>query len=331
MTSTRRVSVATLGGTITMRPATPGGGAVPTEGAADLLAAVPGLGAIADVSSQTLLQKPGASLTVDDVLAVLTWAEDCVARGADGVVVVQGTDTLEEVAYLLDLLWTHEEPLVVTGAMRAPHQLSADGPANLTAAVTVAASQRCRGLGVTVVMNDEIHAARRATKRDTSALMALSSGVFGPLGRLHEGRISLANQIVQAGTVAPPTRSDPLVVLLESTLGDHGAAAEQLLASQALSGLVLAGFGAGHVTAQLADAVAASNVPVVLASRTGNGPVLEATYGFPGSERDLITKGAIPAGWLHPRKARLLLMLLLGNDLPDRHIRAEFAAHGASP
>jgi L-asparaginase len=314
-----------------MTPVDPGAGVVPTVGAEDLLSAVPGLADLADLSAETLFKKPGASLTIQDVLAVLAWAESCIAGGADGVVVVQGTDTLEEVAYLLDLLWTHEHPLVLTGAMRAPHQSSADGGANLTAAVRVAASPSCRGLGVTAVIDDEIHAARRVAKRDTSALSAFSSGVFGSLGRLHEGRISLANRVLRSPALSPPARIDPLVVLVESTLGDRGAVAELVLGSPAVEGVVLAGFGAGHVSAPVAEAVARSAVPVVLASRTGSGPVFEGTYGFPGSEVDLISKGAIPSGWLQARKARLLLMLLLGNDLPDTHIRRIIAVHGAQP
>lgn len=309
----------------------PSAGVVPTVGADDLLSAVPGLTDLAAISAETLFKKPGASLTIQDVLAVHAWAESQVTQGADGVVVVQGTDTLEEVAYLLDLLWTHQQPLVLTGAMRAPHQLSADGAANIAAAVTVAATPSCRGLGVTVVIDDQIHAARRVAKTDTCASSAFSSGVFGPLGRLHEDRISVANQILRTPTVAPPARLDPLVVLLESTLGDRGATAQLVLESPLVSGVILAGFGGGHVSAEVAEVVARSAVPVVVATRAAGGPVLEATYGFPGSERDLIARGAIPSGWLQARKARLLLMLLLGNDLPDAQIRALFAVHGALP
>jgi L-asparaginase len=121
------------------------------------------------------------------------------------------------------------------------------------------------------------------------------------------------------------------VVLLESTFGDCGASARLVLGSPGVSGVVLAGFGAGHVAAEVAEAVAGAAVPVVVASRTGGGPVFESTYGFPGSEGDLIAKGAIPSGWLQARKARLLLMLLLGNDLPDRHLRTIFAAHAVLP
>jgi len=171
----RRVSVATLGGTITMTSPSPGASVVPTQSAQELLAATPELAGLADLTVETLFTKPGASLRFGELLDVLDWGEQRVRQGADGIVVVQGTDTLEESAYLLDLLWPHEEPLVLTGAMRTPDQASPDGPANLTAAIVVACAQASRGLGAVVVINDEIHAARRVRKQDSIALGAFSS------------------------------------------------------------------------------------------------------------------------------------------------------------
>ena len=71
--------------------------------------------------------------------------------------------------------------------------------------------------------------------------------------------------------------------------------------------------GGGHVNPAVADAIgaAAARLPVIFSSRVGAGETLRRTYGFPGSERDLILKGAIPAGSLDATKARLLLELLL--------------------
>lgn len=326
-----RVSLATLGGTITMTSLAPGAGVVPTAGADDLLATVPGLDGVADIEVKTLLKKPGASLDLADVLVVLDWADECVARGAAGVVVIQGTDTLEEVAYLLDLLWPHDEPLVLTGAMRDPTQLSADGPANLRAAVTAASSSACRGLGAMVVMNNELHAARRVTKRDTCSLAAFSSEPFGLLGRLHEGHVTVANRPVRLPTLDRPVVVDQTVVMLESTLGDAGTHLRLLLQTDTVHGVVLGGFGAGHLHQEAARDLGASAVPIVLASRTGQGPVLESTYAFSGSESDLIARGAIPAGWLTPRKARLLLLLLIASGASAEDRRAMFAAHGGTP
>lgn len=325
--------MATLGGTITMTSPSPGASVVPTRSAQELLAATPELAGLADLTVETLFTKPGASLRFGELLDVLDWGEQRVRQGADGIVVVQGTDTLEESAYLLDLLWPHEEPLVLTGAMRTPDQASPDGPANLTAAIVVACAQASRGLGAVVVINDEIHAARRVRKQDSIALGAFSSGLFGPLGRFHENHVTIANHIQRAPILGPLTRTDVCVTLLEATLGDQGDVIRMLTQSSTVDGLVIAGFGAGHVSESAAEAVtaAAAVMPVVLCSRTADGPVLEATYGFPGSESDLIDRGAIPAGWLEARKSRILLSLLLATGQRGDEICKAFNVHGAAP
>jgi L-asparaginase len=326
------VVIGSLGGTITMTPPAAGGGVVPSLGAADLVRAVPALGEVADVAADTLLTTPGAWLLPTDVVAVATWAGERVAA-AEGVVVVQGTDTIEETAYLLDLYWDRPEPLVVTGAMRSADAPGADGPANLLGAVVVAGSAASRDRGVLVVLNDDVHAAARVRKTDTMVVQAFSSAPFGPVGRVHERRATYAGRSSRWPALpAPLTGRAPRVALLETHLGDVGELL-QLVVDAGYEGVVLAGFGAGHVSARLAEVVgaAAGTCPVVLASRTGGGPVLEATYGFVGSERDLIARGAVPAGWLDPRKARLLLWSLLAAGLAPDAVRETIARRGAAP
>ncbi|MGH3361713.1 MAG: asparaginase domain-containing protein, partial [Nocardioides sp.] len=124
-----RLALGSLGGTITMTTARGGSGVAPTMSADDLLAGMPDAAGVADVDTATLATVPGASLGFADVLGALEWAERKVADGCAGVVLVQGTDTLEETSYLLDLHWDRPEPLVVTGAMRPPSSPGADGPA----------------------------------------------------------------------------------------------------------------------------------------------------------------------------------------------------------
>jgi L-asparaginase len=276
-----------------------GQGVRPSLSVEQLLAAVPGLDDIAEVRATTLNTLPGASLTLEDVIQALKWARAEVADGAAGAVVIQGTDTIEETAYLLDLYWDSPAPLVVTGAMRPPQLPGADGPANLVASVRVAADDASRQRGVLIVLNDEIHGARWARKMRASGPDAFASPSFGPLGYVDERRPAY-------GTVL------------------------DVIAASGFSGVVLAGFGVGHVSGQLACAAqrAAASIPVVLASRTGAGSTHRNSYSFDGSESDLIAKGAIPAGWLDARKSRVLLACLLAGGTTTEDIRAEFEHRG---
>ena len=332
-----RVAVGTLGGTITMtspgkRPGTSPHetvGVTPSAGATDLLAAVPGLRDVAEVSGHTLQRVPGASLRFQDLLECLVWAREAVDDGAAGAVLVQGTDTLEESAYLLDLFWDRPQPLVLTGAMRNPEQVSADGPGNLLAAVTTAASNAMRNAGVLVVMNDEVHAAVRVRKTDSTALHAFTSPTGGPIGRVVEGTVVPAGRVDRVPPLpTPSTLGETRVALVECTLDDGGDLLR--LAADRYDGIVVAAFGAGHVSGQAAEVVseAVSRVPVVVASRTGAGTTLSVTYGFTGSESDLLRRGAVLAGWLDPRKSRLLLWALLALGRGPEGVRAEFARRG---
>jgi L-asparaginase len=327
------VAVASLGGTITMTPDGAGNGVVPSLGAADLIAAVPALEKVATLEATTLASLPGASLAFSDVLAALDWADGAVTAGADGVVLIQGTDTLEETSYLLDLHWPHPEPLVVTGAMRAPTAPGADGPANLLAAVRTAAAAECRSLGALVVMNDEVHAAARVRKAHASDPAAFRSPVFGPVAVLREGAVVPGNTPCRWPHLPTPGRDGgPRVAMINACLGDDGALL-RLACADGFDGAVVAAFGAGHVSAATAAAIedVIAEMTVVFATRTGAGSTLSSTYAFRGSETDLVERGAVPAGWLDPHKARLLLWSLLATGSSRERVRDEFARRGGAP
>ncbi|WP_330350838.1 asparaginase [Streptomyces sp. NBC_00582] len=239
---------------------------------------------------------------------------------------VQGTDTIEESAFLLDLHHRHDEPLVVTGAMRNPTLAGPDGPANLYGAVVAAADPRVRGGGVLVVLNDEIHAARRVRKSHTTSPAAFTSPGTGPVGLIAEGRVLLTSPLPPRTDPLAPAARDVRVGLYTVSLGDDGTLLEAW--DGRCDGLVVAAFGGGHVPERLVEGLGrlAGRIPVVLASRIDNGPVLTATYGYPGSERDLIGRGLVPAGDLGPYRARLLLRTLLAHDADLETITARFSA-----
>jgi L-asparaginase len=324
-----RVAVFTLGGTIAMQ-ATPGGGVAPALSASDLLVAVPGLGnEDVELKVRDVVNKPGASLSFADVLGLADVITAALGDGCAGAVVVQGTDTIEETAYLLDLLVSPDAPVVVTGAMRNPSLAGADGPANILAAIRVAASEHAGRLGCLVVMNDQIHAARWVQKTHTASTAAFTSPGYGPLGHVIEGRVDIPVRLRDRSPhLSPVPGRNVRVGLVTIALGDDGMLIDAV--GEHADGLVVAALGAGHVPADTVTnlAKAAARIPVVLTSRTGAGPVHYQTYSFPGSETDLLARGLISAGYLAPVKARLLLHLLIAAGADTTRIRETFAAAG---
>ena len=330
----RRVVVFGLGGTIAMASGD-SDGVVPALSAEELVAAVPGLtetGIELDVID--FRRVPSGSLSFDDIDALTEAIDERLAAGvdgdgADGIVVTQGTDTIEETAYLLDLVHAHPNPVVVTGAMRPPAHAGADGPGNLLAAIQAAASPLTRDLGVVVVFADEIHAASRVRKTHATSGFTFQSSNGGPLGYVVEGRPRVLSRPVGRTVLPAAIESRQVEIgLLTMVLGDSGATLEAV--AERVDGLVVAGFGAGHVPGHLVGTLdkIAARMPVVLASRTGAGSVLERTYGYPGSETDLLARGLISAGFLDPIKARILLRQLMAGGHGHATMVSVFASAG---
>jgi len=326
-----RVSLLSLGGTIAMT-GEKGERVVPTLASESLLAALPLIGEIVDIETASVRQVPGAHLVQDDVLELATMIESRFEAGTDGVIVTQGTDTLEESAFALDSILLGDGPVVMTGALRNPSMVGSDGPANLLAAIRTAASPGARGLGVLVVMNDEIHSARFVRKVHTSSPAAFASPLTGPIGWMTEGTARIVARPVRPPSIRiPDGHPERPVALVRLWLGDEG---HLIRAVQDLGyeGLVVEGFGGGHVPAPMAETLGslASVMPVVLASRTGTGEILQRTYGFTGSEIDLLERGLIPAGYLDGLKARILLSLLLRAGMTRDDIPTAFRLHSTA-
>ncbi|CAA9452115.1 MAG: L-asparaginase [uncultured Rubrobacteraceae bacterium] len=320
------VSVLSLGGTISSSTDAGGAFVVPTLAGETLVSDVPELAEVADVSAFSFRQAASGELTVDDLIELAGEVTRRIDGGADGVVVTQGTDTIEETAFVLDLLVDREAPVVVTGAMRNPTLAGADGPANLLAAVRVAAGETARGLGAVVVFNDEIHAARFVRKTHTQSLATFRSDPVGPVGWVSEGKARVVLRPSERRRVVLPERTqNHRVALLTATLGDDGRLIP-MVKRLGYAGLVVEAFGGGHVPSLLVEPLEtlANTMPVVLASRAGKGEVLTSTYGFSGSETDLLGRGLIAAGPLDGLKSRLLLLLLLNSGATKEEIAERF-------
>lgn len=330
------IALITLGGTIAMGGVDPGRpGVVARLTGADLKAAVPGLAELdLPVDVRDVQAVPSAHLTGRQLLDVVDQASRAVAEGATGVVVTQGTDTLEETAFLADLIWPHAAPLVFTGAMRNPTLAGADGPANLLAALRVAAAPATRDLGVLVAVNDEVHAARWLRKTHSTSTATFTSPNTGPLGQVIEGEVRVLTRPFRHSPLPPvdPGRLDATrVALYVVTMDDDGLLLDGV--ADAHHALVVAGFGVGHVPATLVPILAAlaERIPVALTSRSGAGSVLRHTYGSVGSETDLQRRGLLNGGLLDPYKARVLLRLLLAGGADRAEVSAALARHRLAP
>lgn len=310
------------GGTISMRldPAT--GAAVPALGAADILAEVPAIKSVADIEIEEFSRLPGPHVTPEQMWRLARRAAAWLERpDIDGLVITHGTDTIEETAYLLDLVLTSEKPVVLVGAMKTISDASWDGPANLLAAVRVAACPAARGHGALVVMDEQILPAREVRKVHTEASGSFATPEFGPLGVVDAGavvfkRAPISRPSWQDGGAEPGLRTrklDTRVDLIQSYTGMTDRLVHALLETGA-RGLAVIAFGRGNVPPSIIGALAQaveSDVIVTVSSRCVAGRV-RPRYGYDGGGLRLSQIGAILAGDLSGAKARLLQMVALG-------------------
>jgi L-asparaginase len=325
----RRLAVLGLGGTISMRPEK--SGAVPGLTAEDLVAGVPQQLRVQIRHIENFRQLPGAHLGLEDLVELAQRIRQLTEREKhQGCVVIQGTDTIEETVFALDLLVDGHAPVVVTGAMRHAGQISPDGAGNIANALSLAASPFAGGRGAMVCFNDEIHAAWAVQKAATSNVAAFLSPGFGPVGQVVEGRVRLP---FGSGYRAKPDLDTKAlkparVAIVAASLGE-GPDLVEVISESGYAGLVVQALGAGHLPATWVGPLErlTARMPVVLATRVARGPVLESTYAFPGSETDLLARGLLSAGYLTPAKARVLLSFALGGGLDREHIESLFQAY----
>jgi L-asparaginase len=295
----RPVIVLAAGGTIAMS------GEGPVTPALDAAALADGLGVD---DARTVTMAPSVQLSTADALALAR--EACAEAAAGrGVVVTHGTDTLEETAYLTDLLHGGEAPIVFTGAMRPASSPGADGPANLRDAV--AAARSADGLGVLVCFAGELHAARDVRKADSTSVAAFASPRLGPVGFVREGRVQLERTLERHPTL-DPVNLDAVVHIVPAALGADGTLVRA--AAETADGIVAVVLGAGHTPPPFLAALheVSQRIPVVVTVRPERGAVLHDTYGFEGAEGDLRSGRLVIAGELSPQAARMRLLAELG-------------------
>ena len=326
-----RVRLVATGGTISNRI----GGRLTAE---ELIKSIPGVERYAQAEYEQFSNLASSQLTLDQWLALSRRINDLLRTdtGLAAVVITSGTDTLEELAYFLDLTVRSPKPVVVVGSMRNPSTLGYEGAANLLEGFRVAASPDARGKGVVVVMNDEINAAREVTKTDALRMNTFQSRGYGVLGVVDADRVVFyrsvlkrhtANSEFDVSSITALPRVDVVLVyqdapgdLIKAAV-DHGA-----------QGIVIAAAGAGATSGTQPEGeryAAKKGVIVVRSTRTGSGRIAARSGGFggrqggdqlAGDDRQRLVAGED----LAPVKARLLLMLALTRTRDPLEIQRMF-------
>lgn len=242
----------------------------------------------------------------------------------DGFVITHGTDTLEETAFLLDLILGIEQPVVITGAMRSSNEIGSDGLYNYISAIRVASDEKARHKGVMVVFNDEIHTARNVTKTHTSNTNTFQSPNHGPLGVLTKDRVQFHHMPYrqQALENVNDKLNVPLVKAYRGMPGDIFS----FYSREGIDGMVIEALGQGNIPPSALDGIqqlVSLNIPIVLVSRSFNG-IVSPTYAYDGGGYQLAQQGFIFSNGLNGPKARLKLLVALSNNLDKAEIKSYF-------
>ncbi|KIS03362.1 asparaginase [Paucilactobacillus wasatchensis] len=313
----KKILILHTGGTISMQ--TDQQGVIQKSAVNPLVRDSPRLTNDVSLVQEELFNLPSPHMTPTTMLQ-LTQKIQSVGNKYDGIVVTHGTDTLEETAYFLDLTLAVDFPVVVTGAMRSSDQISADGPANIKAAVNVAASDAARKLGVLVVLNDQIFAARFVTKTHATSLATFQAPLTGPLGAVVDEHVQIFTRVTKQISYQIGHVTDKLYLL--KAFAGMNADLLSMIEANGTNGIVIEGFGAGNLPPTLAPALqrlVVAKVPVVLVSRTVNGSVAPI-YGYEGGATQLQELGVILCHNLNGQKALIRLQIglsagLSGNEL----------------
>ncbi|WP_419876153.1 asparaginase [Candidatus Pristimantibacillus sp. PTI5] len=297
----------------------------------DLVAQLPKKDKIADVSTFQFGNKGSGGYTIKE-LYDLSLAVDAALKVYDSAVVTTGTDTMEEIAYFLDLTVRSEKPVVVTGAMRPWDVIGTDGPANLYQAIKVAGSSKTKWFGTVVMLNDVIYAAREVTKTNAHRNDTFDAPMFGALGYVDDPAVRIYRAPARAAKAGTPAWSSPFdlktiskdslpLVEIVYSYQEAGGGSIRGLVEDGAKGIVTAGTGAGGISSQLSAARTAAirdkGVVFVSTTRTGSGSIYDSGSG-----------SVIGGDNLNAAHARMMLLLSLAFTNDVSQIRSWFTTFG---
>jgi L-asparaginase len=334
-----RVRLVATGGTISNRT----GGRLTAE---ELVKSMSGVERYARPEFEQFSNLASSALTLDHWLGIARRLNELFHTEPEiaGLVVSSGTDTLEELAYFLNLSVRSEKPVVVVGSMRNPSTLGYEGAANLLEGFRVAASPEARGKGVLVVLNDEINAAREVTKTDALRLSTFQTRGYGVLGVVDADRVVFYRTLLKRHTARSEFDVSSLTKLprVDVILVYQGADGDLIQAAvdAGAQGIIIASAGAGATSGTQQAAITYAlkkGVLVVTTTRAGSGRIAprRPTAPAPSGDSTTATNPLTPeerlrriAGEdLSPVKARVLLMLALSTTQDPKEVQRMFSEY----
>ena len=330
-----RIAVVNTGGTILSRFDADRRGWVSSASIDDLVGQVPKVREIAELTAIDVAQVNAYRMDNETALSIARAVAEAAASPAfDGVVVVHGTASMEETAYLLQLTVATDRPIVMTGAQRRFDDVGCDGPQNFVSAVRVAACPEAAGRGVFVVFDGSIHGARDVCKVHNQSLAGFGSRDGGAIGFVTSSQVAFLARPDRRLAFRVPS-SPKNVQLIKLAQGSDDLFVRACLGAK-VDGIVVEGVGGGGVPDRVYDALCDAidaGIHVVVVTRLprggvvpdgGGGGVGGGDYALKGSSGNLLARGAIAGGYLSGLKARILLMVALANGSDRAALTRQF-------
>lgn len=322
----KKVALIFTGGTIAMKVNSKLQGAIPSVTPSELVGLLSEVTDYRNLVAYEFSKLPSPSITPERMFELKMVIDQYLDDDAfAGVVIVHGTDTLEETAFYLDVVMHSEKPIVLTGSMKNASELGYDGLTNLVSSIKVVMDENAKNKGVLVVFNYQINAAYEVTKTHTLNLDTFKSFEFGPLGIIDDDDVIFFRELTLRKDYKLHNAYNESTYLIKAYTGLSGDIID-FYVEKGAKGIVIEALGRGNVPPMMMDSIKNAihkGVKIVIVSRCYGGRVLD-TYGYIGGGKDLKRSGCILGGNLSGPKARLLLMIGLSNNLDDVALKALF-------
>jgi len=306
------------GGTIGSQTDAKTGALAPGASTDDILNMFPEILEIANVKTIDLFSVLSENMNIEHWQKMASAAAEELNGGADGVIILHGTDTLGHSAAALSFMLKEiSGPVILVGSQRSPDRPSSDAFVNLVASVRFCLSKTA---GVYVIMHDTmsddscaVHRGTRARKMHTSRRDAFRSINTVPVAHIDaEGKITFKDEVPKASAkTTANTKMEKDVVLLHYYPGMDPKIFKSVIIGR--KGIVIAGSGLGHVSdgmVPILKEAADKGAVIVMTSQCINGPTGMNIY---NKGRELQGIGVIPVSDMLPETAYVKLMWALAN------------------